>query len=169
MILNSCKIKDFCCFFGCFQRFSAEINMVYEFRVLTGGSSGGREASAEVDAGGSEALPGSGKSGGGRGGKTVSTLGKTVSTLEISLSTFVFPKVLTVFTRRTACSIGRPSHGVRVPFRAGKGYCTLPESFFSPLSCSLLSAAKRLMANPPPGAALSRSTVRAETTPLRMT
>ncbi len=169
MILNSCKIKDFCCFFGCFQRFSAEINMVYEFRVLTGGSSGGREASAEVDAGGSEALPGSGKSGGGRGGKTVSTLGKTVSTLEISLSTFVFPKVLTVFTRRTACSIGRPAHGVRVPFRAGKGYCTLPESFFSPLSCSLLSAAKRLMANPPPGAALSRSTVRAETTPLRMT
>ena len=169
MILNSCKIKDFCCFFGCFQRFSAEINMVYEFRVLTGGSSGGREASAEVDAGGSEALPGSGKSGGGRGGKTVSTLGKTVSTLEISLSTFVFPKVLTVFTRRTGCSIGRPAHGVRVPFRAGKGYCTLPESFFSPLSCSLLSAAKRLMANPPPGAALSRSTVRAETTPLRMT
>ena len=169
MILNSCKIKDFCCFFGCFQRFSAEINMVYEFRVLTGGSSGGREASAEVDAGGSEALPGSGKSGGGRGGKTVSTLGKTVSTLEISLSTFVFPKVLTVFTRRTACSIGRPAHGVRVPFRAGKGYCTLSESFFSPLSCSLLSAAKRLMANPPPGAALSRSTVRAETTPLRMT
>lgn len=162
MILNSCKIKDFCCFFGCFQRFSAEINMVYEFRVLTGGSSGGREASAEVDAGGSEALPGSGKSGGGRGGKTVSTLGKTKVLREIS-------KVLTVFTRRTACSIGRPAHGVRVPFRAGKGYCTLPESFFSPLSCSLLSAAKRLMANPPPGAALSRSTVRAETTPLRMT
>lgn len=57
MILNSCKIKDFCCFFGCFQRFSAEINMVYEFRVPTDGSSGGREASAEVDAGGSEALP----------------------------------------------------------------------------------------------------------------
>ena len=169
MILNSCKIKDFCCFFGCFQRFSAEINMVYEFRVLTGGSSGGREASAEVDAGGSEALPGSGKSGGGRGGKTVSTLGKTKVLREISKVLTVFPKVLTVFTRRTACSIGRPAHGVRVPFRAGKGYCTLPESFFSPLSCSLLSAAKRLMANPPPGAALSRSTVRAETTPLRMT
>lgn len=34
--------------------------MVYEFRVPTGGSSGGREASAEVDAGGSVALPGSG-------------------------------------------------------------------------------------------------------------
>ena len=169
MILNSCKIKDFCCFFGCFQRFSAEINMVYEFRVLTGGSSGGREASTEVDAGGSEALSGRGKSGGGRGGKTVSTLGKTKVLREISKVLTVFPKVLTVFTRRTACSIGRPAHGVRVPFRAGKGYCTLPESFFSPLSCSLLSAAKRLMANPPPGAALSRSTVRAETTPLRMT
>ena len=169
MILNSCKIKDFCCFFGCFQRFSAEINMVYEFRVLTGGSSGGREASTEVDAGGSVALPGSGKSGGGRGGKTVSTLGKTKVLREISKVLTVFPKVLTVFTRRTACGIGRPAHGVRVPFRAGKGYCTLPESFFSPLSCSLLSAAKRLMANPPPGAALSRSTVRAETTPLRMT
>ena len=169
MILNSCKIKDFCCFFGCFQRFSAEINMVYEFRVLTGGSSGGREASTEVDAGGSEALPGRGKSGGGRGGKTVSTLGKTKVLREFSKVLTVFPKVLTVFTRRTACSIGLPAHGVRVPFRAGKGYCTLPESFFSPLSCSLLSAAKRLMANPPPGAALSRSTVRAETTPLRMT
>ena len=169
MILNSCKIKDFCCFFGCFQRFSAEINMVYEFRVLTGGSSGGREASTEVDAGGSVALPGSGKSGGGRGGKTVSTLEKTKVLREISKVLTVFPKVLTVFTRRTACGIGRPAHGVRAPFRAGKGYCTLPESFFSPLSCSLLSAAKRLMANPPPGAALSRSTVRAETTPLRMT